>query len=75
MRNTQLDLESKGQGHSKNQKPMLSGPKNMPPPKNLSMGSLNSNWCEADADADICKTIMSTPTLKGGRNNKQNHLI
>ena len=51
---SQLDLESKGQGHSKNQKPTPWGTKNIPPKKNLSRGSL-SNWC--DADADICKPI------------------
>ena len=55
-----LDLESKGQGHSKNQKPMPWGTKNMPPKKNLSRGSL-SNWCDADADED--------PHTSGGRHN------
>ena len=32
---SQLDLESKGQGHSKIQKPMPWGTKNMPPKKKL----------------------------------------
>ena len=36
------------------------GTKNMPPKKNLSRGSL-SNWCDADADADISKTICRPP--------------
>ena len=63
---SQLDLESKCQGHSKNQKPMPLETKNIPPPKNLSRGSL-SNWRDADADedADICKNNMSTPPLGG----------
>ena len=61
-----LDLESKGQGHSKNQKPMHWGTKNMPPKKNLSRDSL-SNWCDADEDPDpdICKTICRPPHPKG----------
>ena len=67
---SRLDLESKGQGHSKNQKPMPWGTKNMPPQKNLSRGSL-SNWCDADVDADadgdadICKTICRPPPYGG----------
>ena len=48
-KHSQLDLESKGQGHSKNQKPMPWVTKNMPPKKNLSRGSL-SYWCDADVD-------------------------
>ena len=32
----------------------------MHPKKNLSRGSL-SNWCDADADADISKTISQPP--------------
>ena len=68
---SRLDLESKGQGHSKNQKPMPWETKNIPPKKNLSRGSL-SNWCDADADqdadADICKTICRPPPY-GGQNN------
>ena len=44
-----LDLKSKGQDHSKNQKPMPWGTRNMPPKKNKSRGSL-SNWCDANAD-------------------------
>ena len=43
---SQLELESKGQGHSKKQKPMPWGTKNMPPKQNLSRGSI-SNWCDA----------------------------
>ena len=63
---SRLDLESKGQGHSKNRKPMPWGTKNMPPKKNLSRGSL-SNWCDvdADADADISKTICRPPPYRG----------
>ena len=30
---SQLDLDSKGQGHSKNQKPIAQGTNNMPPKK------------------------------------------
>ena len=41
------------------------GTKNMPPKKNLSRGSL-SNWCDADADADISKTICQPPPYGGG---------
>ena len=60
---TQLDLESKGQGHSKNQKTM----------PYWSRGSI-SNWCDADADAnadadaaeDIYKTICRPPPYGGG---------
>ena len=48
-------LESKGHDHSKNQKPMPKGTKTMPPKNNLSRGCL-SYWCDADKDADICKT-------------------
>ena len=57
---SQLNLESKGQGHSKNQCP--GAQKNMPPKKNLSRGFL-SNWCDtgADADADISKTTCRPP--------------
>ena len=68
---SQLDLESKGHGHSKNQKPMPWGTKNMPPKKNLSRGSL-SNWCDADADteADISKTMRHRrPHPTGGPHN------
>ena len=69
---SQLDLESKGQSHSKNQKPMPWGTKNMPPKKNLSRGSL-SNWYDADADADananadadMSKTICRPPPYRG----------
>ena len=43
----QFDLESKGQAHSKKQKIMPLERKNMPPPKNLSRGSL-SNWCDTN---------------------------
>ena len=65
---SRLDLESKGQGHSKKQKPMPWGTKNMPPKQHL------SNWCDADADedadadTDICKTICRPPPY-GGRHN------
>ena len=65
---SRLDLESKGQGHSRNQELMTWGTKNMPPKKNLSRGCL-SNWCDADADADadadISKTICRPPPYGG----------
>ena len=51
---SKLDLESKCQGNSINQKIMTCGTKNMPPTKKLSRGSL-SYWCDADANADQCK--------------------
>ena len=35
---SKLDLDPKCQGHSRNQKPMTWGTKNMPPKKNLSRG-------------------------------------
>ena len=54
---SKTDLESKCQGHSRNQKIMTWGTKNMPPQKNLAEGSL-SNWCDADADDDSSKTIL-----------------
>ena len=61
---SRLDFESKGQGHSKNQKPMPWGTKNMP----LSRGFLGSNWCNADedADADICRIICRPHPTGGG---------
>ena len=49
---SRLDLESKGQGHSKNQSQCPREQKTCLPPKKFVQGSL-SNWC----DADICKTI------------------
>ena len=67
---SRLDLESKGQGHSKNQKPMPWGTKNMPARRNFSRGSF-SNWCDPDADADAvadtdtCNTICR-PSPYGG---------
>ena len=71
---SKLDLDPKCQGHSRNQKLMSWGTKNMPPKKNLSRGCL-SNWCDADADADSSKTMnMSTPTLRGG-GGRHNHSI
>ena len=61
---SRLDIESKGQGHSKNQKPMPWGTKKHASQKNLSRGAL-SNWCDADADenadADSSKTICRPP--------------
>ena len=59
---SKLDLDPKCQGHSRNQKPMTWGTKNMPPKKNLSRGCL-SNCCDADteADADSSKTICRPP--------------
>ena len=51
---SKLDLDPKCQGHSRNQKLITLGTKNMPHKKNLSRGCL-SNWC--DADADSSKTI------------------
>ena len=46
-----LDLDPKCQGHSRNQMLMTWGTKNRPPQKKLNRGRLN-NWCDADADAD-----------------------
>ena len=43
---SKLDLDPKCHGHSRNQKLMTWGTKNMPPKKNLSRGCL-SNWCDA----------------------------
>ena len=62
-----LDLDPKYQGHSRNQKLMTWGTKNMPPQKNLSRGCL-SNWCDADEDAnaDSSKTICRPPSYGGG---------
>ena len=65
-----LDLDPKCQGHSRNQKLMTWGTKNRPPPKKLSGERLN-NWCDADAEADedanadSSKSIC-TPTIRGG---------
>ena len=39
---SKLDLDPKCQGHSRNQKPMTWGTKNMPPKKNLSRGCLSN---------------------------------
>ena len=39
---SKLDLDPKCQGHSRNQKPMTWGTKNMPPQKNLSRGCLSN---------------------------------
>ena len=63
---SKLDLDPKCQGHSRNQKLMTWGTKNLPPQKNLSRGSL-SNWCDADedAEADSCKTICRPPPYGG----------
>ena len=58
---SRLDLESKGQGHSKNLKPMPWGTKNMPARRNLSRGSF-SNWCDPDAHADA---VADTDTPAG----------
>ena len=57
---SKLDLEPKCQGHSRNQKIMTWGTKNLPPQKNLSRGSL-SNWCDTDDDSDSSKTICRPP--------------
>ena len=59
---SKLDLDPKCQGHSRNQKLMAWGTKNMPPQKHLSRGCL-SNWC--DADADSSKTICRPPPYGG----------
>ena len=63
---SKLDLDPKCQGHSRNQKLMTWGTKNMPPKKNLSRGCL-SNWCDEDADADTdsSKTICRPPPYGG----------
>ena len=66
---SQLDLKSKGQGHSKVN---VLGNKKHASQKNLSKGSL-SNWCEADEDEDgiedadmnISKTICRPPPWGG----------
>ena len=58
-----LDLEPKCQVHSRNQKLMTWGTKNMPPQKNLSRGCL-SNWC--DADANSSETICPPPLVGWG---------
>ena len=65
---SRLDLESKGQGHSKKQQPMPWGTRNIPPQKNLSRGSL-SNWCDADEDEDADTDIYKTrdPLVDGNR--------
>ena len=59
---SKLDLDPKCQGHSRNQKLMTWGIKNMSPEKNFSRGSLR-NWCDAhaDADANSSKTIRRPP--------------
>ena len=62
---SKLDLDPKCQGHSRNQKLLTWGRKNMPPQKNLSRGCLN-DWCDADADADSSKTICRPPPYGGG---------
>ena len=60
-----LDLDHKCQGHSRNQKTMTGNK------KNLSRESL-SNWCDADANADmdtnkgIGKIICRSPPFGGG---------
>ena len=59
---SKLNLDPKCQGHSRNQKLMTWGRKNMPPKKNLSRSSL-SNWCDAEADADADRYV--DPTLQG----------
>ena len=64
---SKLDLGPKCQGHSRNQKLMTWGTKNMPPKKNMSRGCL-SNWC--DADADSSKTICQPPPYRGGGRHK-----
>ena len=63
---SKLDLDPKCQGHSRNQKLMTWGTKNMPPKKNLSRGCL-SNWCDADEDAaaNSSKTICRPPPYRG----------
>ena len=67
---SQLDLDPKCQGYSRNQKLMTWGTKNMRLKKNLSRGSL-SNWCDADpgagadTDADSSKTIGRPPPYSG----------
>ena len=61
---SKLDLDPKCQGHSRNQKLMTWGTKNMPPKENLSRGSL-SNWCDADSSKTICRP----PPYGGGRHN------
>ena len=66
---SKIDLDPKCQGHSRIQKLMTWGTKNIPPQKNLSRLSL-SNWCDADqdadADADSSKTICRLPSYGGG---------
>ena len=57
---SKFDLDPKCQGHSRNQKLMTWGTKNMPPKKNLSRGCL-SNWCDADAHTDSSITVCRPP--------------
>ena len=66
---SKLVLVSKCQGHSRNQKLMTWGTKNMSSKKHLSRGSLG-NFCDidadADSDADSSKTICRPPPYGGG---------
>ena len=66
---SKLDLDPKCQGHSRNQKLLTWGTKNMPPKKNLSRRS-HSNRCDAEADAnanaDSNKTICRPHPTGGG---------
>ena len=66
---SKLDLDPKCQGHSRNQKPITWGTKNMPPKKNLSRGCL-SNWCDATRTPTAVKQYVD-PHPTGGRHNKQ----
>ena len=63
---SKLYVDPKCQSHSRHQKPMTWGTKNMPPQNNLSRGSL-SNWCDADADADSSKRICRPPPYRGSK--------
>ena len=53
---SQLDLESKVQGHSKKTKVYALGNKKHASQEKISRGFISS-WCDADAHADTSKTI------------------
>ena len=56
---SKLDLESKDQGHSKNQNTMPHGPTNMPTTKNMSRDS-PSYWCPNDRSNMLWTTYLQS---------------
>ena len=56
---SKLDLESKDQGHSKNQKTMPHGPTNMPTTKNMRRDS-PSYWCPNDRSNMLLTTYLQS---------------